>query len=96
MIIYKTLSLILYPFLIILILIRTLIGKENLQSFVEKTFFFSKKIDEIKDKKLIWIHGASIGEIRSAIPIIKHFIKKKNIKILVTTVTLSSANIATI
>jgi len=93
LIIYKTLSLILYPFLIILILIRTLIGKENLQSFVEKTFFFSKKIDEIKDKKLIWIHGASIGEIRSAIPIIKHFIKKKNIKILVTTVTLSSANI---
>ena len=95
LIIYKTFSLIFYPFFIILILIRALLRKENLQSFLEKTFFFSKRIDDNNNKKkLIWFHGASIGEIRSAIPIIKYFIKKhKNIKILITTVTLSSANI---
>ena len=40
---------------------------------------------------LIWFHCASIGELKSIFPIIDHYIKKN--KILVTTSTLSSAEI---
>jgi 3-deoxy-D-manno-octulosonic-acid transferase len=43
------------------------------------------------DGYLIWFHCASIGELKSIIPIIDHYIKKN--KILLTTSTLSSSEI---
>ena len=47
-----------------------------------------------KNNKGIWIHAASVGELMSAVPIIKKFEKNKKIKnILVTTTTTSSAKI---
>lgn len=46
------------------------------------------------DVQLIWIHAASVGELNSVIPIIKEMPKTNpEIKFLVTTVTLTSANI---
>jgi len=73
----------------LIILIRILNGKENSKRFKEKFCFFSKK--SLKGKT-IWIHGASVGELQSIIPIIKKFEKYKNIKqILVTSTTLSSS-----
>jgi 3-deoxy-D-manno-octulosonic-acid transferase len=43
------------------------------------------------DGYLIWFHCASIGELKSIIPIIDHYIKKN--RILLTTTTLSSSEI---
>ena len=75
----------------IIILIRLLKKKEDLIRFKEKFGFFSKK----KPKgKLIWFHGASVGEILSVIPLIEKLEKNKNInQILVTSNTLSSSKI---
>ena len=45
------------------------------------------------DGKLIWLHGASVGEVISLIPIIKH-LQKHKANILLTSGTRSSAKIA--
>ena len=88
---YKILTLVLYPFLIILIFFRRFLGKEDLNRFKEKIFFQKK---EIISDKLIWFHAASIGEINSIIPVVKYFLEKnKDLKILITSVTLSSGKI---
>ena len=53
--------------------------------------FLQKKIYK---KKLIWFHAASIGEVQSIIPIIEKLNNdRKNLEILITTVTLSAGNI---
>ena len=75
----------------IIIIIRLLKKKEHLTRFKEKIGFFStKKING----KLIWFHGASVGEIQSVVPLIEKFEKNKNIKqVLITSNTLSSSKI---
>ena len=88
---YKFLTTILFPFFILIIYIRKLFGKEDNKRFKEK-FIFKKK--NKNNSKLIWFHGASIGEILSVIPIIEYLQKKNtNLEILITTVTLSSSKI---
>ena len=75
----------------IIIIFRLIKGKEDLKRFKEKFCFFSIN----KDKgKLIWFHGASVGEIQSIVPLIEKIEKNKHIKkILVTSNTLSSSKI---
>ena len=75
----------------IIIIFRLIKGKEDLKRFKEKLCFFSIN----KDKgKLIWFHGASVGEIQSIVPLIEKIEKNKNIKkILITSNTLSSSKI---
>ncbi len=59
--------------------------------FKEKFCFFSNKRNK---GKLIWFHGASVGEIKSIIPLLEVLESKKNInQILVTSSTLSSSKI---
>ena len=90
---------ILYRFLInlifilspIIILIRIINKKEDPKRFIEKIGFFSKKK---KLGKLIWFHGASVGELQSIMPLIEKFEKNKEVnQILVTSNTLSSSTI---
>lgn len=83
--IYIILTYILYPFAKIILLRRVSLGKEILTRYREKLGFPSKK----KIKNIIWFHAASLGEIRSIIPIIEYY-NKKNKNILVTTSTVSA------
>ena len=88
---YKILANVIFLFSPLIILIRLLKKKEHTSRFKEKFSIHTKKK---LSGKLIWFHGASVGEILSIIPLIKKLEKKKNIRqILVTSNTLSSSNI---
>ena len=75
----------------VIILFRLFKKKEDPLRFKEKFCFFTKK----KSKgKLIWFHGASVGEMLSVIPLIEKLEKNKKInQILLTSNTLSSSKI---
>ena len=75
----------------LIVILRILKNKEDKIRFKEKFCFFSKKRGH---GKLVWFHGASVGEIMSVLPIINEFEKNKSIdKILITTSTLSASKI---
>ena len=86
--IFINLILILSP---LIILVRLLKKKEDLIRFREKLGFFSKNRSE---GKLIWFHGASVGEFQSIVPLLEKLEKSKKIsKILITSNTLSSSKL---
>ena len=68
---FINLTIILSP---IIILIRLIKKKEDLFRFKEKFCFFSEKK---RKGSLIWFHGASVGEIKSIVPLIEKLEKKK-------------------
>tara|TARA_B100000965_G_scaffold394805_1_gene407510 strand:+ start:2051 stop:3301 length:1251 start_codon:yes stop_codon:yes gene_type:complete len=75
----------------VIIIFRILKNKEDKKRFLEKFSFHTRKR---KKGKLIWFHGASVGEILSVIPLIQYYEKTKSIKqILVTSSTLSSSKV---
>ena len=67
---YRVLSTVLYPFLLLLIFIRKIQKKEHNKRYKEKIFPSKFNIIRKKDLKLIWFHAASIGEMKSIFPII--------------------------
>ena len=89
--IYQFLLSIIILFSPFIIIFRILKNKEDKYRFKEKFCFISKKRGT---GKLIWFHGSSVGEILSAIPIIKKYDNDKSInRILITSSTLSSSKI---
>ena len=75
----------------IIITLRLIIKKENFFRFKEKFCFFSQK--KLKGR-LIWFHGASVGELQSIFPLLEKLEKKNEFdQILVTSNTLSSSKI---
>ena len=94
---YRILTLIIYPFLVLFTFIRIYLKKEDPKRFREKIFYNCFNVKEKNKSKLIWLHAASLGELRSMLPIIESLnLNNSNLNFLVTTTTLSSANLAKI
>ena len=92
---YRIFTTCLYPFLILLILLRKILKKEHVIRYKEKIYPTNFNVVRNKNSKLIWFHAASIGEFKSILPIINEINNTHNsIEFLITTVTLSSSNLA--
>ena len=77
---YRLISILLYPFLVVLIFLRRLLNKEDNIRFKEKIFTSSFSNNFNDKKKIIWFHAASIGEVQSIFPIINELNNKKKIQ----------------
>ena len=94
-VLYKFLTIIFYPLFLIFIFLRKIFKKEDPLRYKEKILPSHFKVNRKNNAKLIWFHAASIGELKSIIPIIKELNNiNKNIEFLITTITLSSSNLA--
>ena len=76
----------------LILFLRTKKGKED---FLRKNERIGKTKIKRPDGLLIWIHAASIGEALGALPLIKLIGETKNLNVLVTTGTVTSASILT-
>ena len=74
--IYRVLTNLFYPFLIIFFYFRKLQNKEHKIRFKEKIFSSCFNVVRKNKFKLVWFHAASIGEMKSIIPIIEAINKK--------------------
>ena len=91
LIIYRFLINIILLFSPIILIIRLIKKKEDIFRFREKFCIFSKKRGA---GRLVWFHGASVGEIQSIVPIIEKLENESKIKkVLITSNTLSSSKI---
>jgi|GEM_PF-92505 len=86
--IYHLISSLLHPFLKGHLLRRVDNGKENLISIKQKMGIYELKRPE---GKLVWVHAASVGESKSALPLINQLSKHHGTHVLLTTSTLTAA-----
>ncbi len=86
--IYQIISTLFLPLIIVNIFIRIYRKKEDKVRFVER--FGKPTVKKNNEKKILWIHAASIGEFKSSDLIIDRY--HKVFEILVTTTTKSSAD----
>ena len=93
LLIYRYLINIFFPIIIILIFFRRWFNKEHKIRFKEKLFSSAFNVKKNHSKKLVWLHAASIGELKSIIPLINKLNEKNELEFLITTTTLSSSNL---
>jgi 3-deoxy-D-manno-octulosonic-acid transferase len=93
-IMYRVLTTLIYPLLFIYIYYRKILKKEDSGRYKEKILISHFNVKRKMNTKLIWFHAASIGELKSIIPIINELNINKNFEFLITTITLSSSNLA--
>ncbi len=89
---YRILTFFLFPLFVLITFLRIYFNKEDKIRFKEKILINESFFP--KNKKVIWIHAASIGETNSVLPLISKLIKSDdNIFILLTSTTLSSSQL---
>ena len=81
---YRILTILLYPFLFILIFIRKINKKEDSERYKEKILSSHFNVKRRNDRKLIWFHASSIGELKSIILLIKKLNEKNEFDFIVT------------
>jgi len=88
---YKFFTYLFYPLSPIYLFLRKIRKKEHSLRYKEK---LSQINIPRKEGFLLWFHVASVGEAMSILPLIENFEKEKKInRILITTITLSSAEV---
>ncbi len=88
---YYTLFILATPFLVVLFLVRLKKGKENKARFCER--LGSPKMPR-PEGKLVWMHGASVGECLSMMPLINKLLAMdEKLHIMVTSGTVTSADL---
>ena len=86
---YTLMTIILSPIIFILIVVRILRKKEDLSRLNERLGWSKKKRPE---GRLIWLHGASVGECLSMMPLINEILRRdSNVHVMVTSGTKTSA-----
>ena len=85
---YQLLSYVFLPIIFINLLLRVIKNKEDKKRYIER--LGKNKIQFQNQKKILWLHAASIGEFKSSNLIIEKYYK--NFNILVTTTTKTSAD----
>ena len=85
---YKFLSIIFLPIIILNLYLRVYLKKEDKKRYFERFGITTKKIKF--SKEVIWIHAASVGEFKSSDIIIDRY--HKDFYIVVTTTTKTAAN----
>ena len=89
---YRFLTFLLFPIFVIIIYLRRFTNKEDKIRFKEKISI--NETDFPKNKRVIWLHAASIGETNSIFPLISKLTKdNKNIFILLTSTTFTSSEL---
>ena len=88
---YRLGFLIATPFLVVLFIARKLKGKESKTRFCERLGYPKM---ERPEGKLIWMHGASVGECLSMMPLINRLLEQDpTLHIMVTSGTVTSADL---
>ena len=91
---YRFITIFFYPIIICIVFFRKCFNKEDKKRYKEKIFPKYFLPIKRKNKKLIWFHAASVGEVQSIFPVITELKKKlDNTDFLITTVTLSSGTL---
>ena len=88
---YQCLCILLYPFILIFLCFRLIKKKED-KSRLNERLGFPKK--ERPKGKLVWLHGASVGECLSMLPLVKKMLDEdKEMHVMVTSGTVTSAEL---
>ena len=94
---YRVLTLILYPLLLVFIYFRKFLKKEDPLRFKEKILSSYFNSNRKVSSKLIWFHAASLGEFKSILPIVESLLNNyKDLEVIITTSTLSSGDLSKI